>query len=45
MRKYLSYSIFGNCLPDRKVIALVFTKEAEKLRFQSEVSETLVIYT
>ena len=35
MRKYLLYGIFGNCLPGKKVITLVFTEEAEKLRFQS----------
>ena len=45
MRKYLSYAIFGDCLPGEKVITLLFTKRAEKFQFQIKVSKTLVIYT
>ena len=29
---YLSYGIFGNCLPAEKVFTLAFTKQAEKVK-------------
>ena len=31
---YLSYGIFGNCLPAEKVFTLVFTKQAEKVKWR-----------
>ena len=34
MWKYLSYGIFGNCLPGEKVFTLMFTKQSEKVLFQ-----------
>ena len=30
MWKYLSYDIFGNCLPGEKVFTQVFTKQPKK---------------
>ena len=39
MWKYLSYNIFGNCLPGKKVFILVFTQQAGN----SEVSKILGI--
>ena len=32
MLLYSSYQDFGNCLPDKNVFTLVFTKQTEKLR-------------
>ena len=40
MYKYLSYRIFDNFLPCKKMFTLVFTKQAEKVCFSSEVSNT-----
>ena len=40
MYKYLSYRIFDNFLPCKKMFTLVFPKQAEKVCFSSEVSNT-----
>ena len=32
MWKYLSYGIFGNCVPGKNVFPLMFTKQADKAR-------------